>query len=232
MVALNKGQLLSHSIRFSCTTNGTNSSDTEMALTVQNKVDLLYIAKDNWILAESNGYAYQRAFEQAKQWGDWLEIATIISAFLTTVSVFAKEPWLTVLVGALTTALASADKLFLPSEKYQKHWNCRTELAGVQRNLANFALTLDAMRDIPEGTKPLDQMSEKILAIIRDNPVVLKGEDRQSANSTFASANLARMIAQAETAAGLASTAAEESLVDLPEDAPAVVAAYRTRKGA
>lgn len=203
-----------------------------MILDAQHKLNLLYIARGYWIDAEKNICAYQRTFEQAKRWNDRIKIATIISAALTTVSGFASMPWLTLLTGVLTTVLASSEKLFLHTENYKDHWKCRTGLAGVQSDLNNFPITLDAISTLAEGTNALGQMSKQVLAITQDNPVIVKSEDQESADFSFATAALARMIAQAERAAGVALTVEVGGLADLPEDAPAVVAAVRVRKGA
>jgi len=203
-----------------------------MILDARHKLNLLYIARGHWIDAEKNICAYQRTFEHAKRWSDRVKVATIISAALTTVSGFASIRWLTLVTGVLTTVLASSEKLFLNTENYKGYWKCRTGLAGVQSDLNNFPITLDTISTPVEGTKALDQMSKQVLAITQDNPIIVRAKDQESADFSFATAALARMIAQAERAADVPLTVEVGGLADLPEDAPAVVAAVRIRKGA
>lgn len=198
-----------------------------MALSAQQKLDLLSLAKDHWLNAESTACAYERALKSAKQRSEWLKIGTIIAALLTTASGFAGETWVTVVTGLLTTALATAERLYSPTENHQKYWGCRIELFGGKDNLVTFFITLDALDDLMKGAQPLSQFGQQIVAVTQKMPVTSTEEDMRKARDSFQLATMARMIARAETEAGFVGEIEQETMLELPEDAPDVVPAYR-----
>jgi hypothetical protein len=200
-----------------------------MAINSQQKLDLLSRARDNWLNAESTALAYERALKSAKQRSEWLKIGTILSALLTTASGFASRPVITIVTGLLTTALATAERLYAPTENYQKYWGCRTELLGVKETLVTFSITIDAVDDLMKGAQPLDQFAQQIVAITQKMPVTTEDGDMHKAREAFRLATMAQMITRAEREAGTFEEPEQETMMELPEDAPDVVPAYRPR---
>lgn len=202
-----------------------------MSLSTQQKLDLLSIAKEHWINAESTACAYERALKSAKQRSEWLKIGTIVAALLTTASGFANTTWLTVATGLLTTVLATVERLYSPTENHQKYWGCRTDLFGVKENLVTFSITLDVLDDLMKGAQPLTQFAQQIVAITQKMPVTFTDEDMRKAKDSFQFGVMAQKIARAEMEAGFVEDDEDEqeSTLELPEDAPDVIPAYRPR---
>jgi hypothetical protein len=174
-----------------------------MALSPEQRLDLLSTAKDHWLSAEITAYAYERAQISAKQRGDWLKVGIIFSALLTTVSGFARSAWLTVSTGLLTTLLATAERLFSPTENYQKYGGCRAELFGVRDSVVTFSITLDSIDDVIKGAQPLAQFSQQIVAIMQKMPVMTNDHDTQKGHTSFRLSSISQMIARAERDAGI-----------------------------
>jgi hypothetical protein len=186
-----------------------------MALSPEQRLDLLSTAKDHWLRAEVTAYAYERALTSAKQRSDWLKAGIIVSALLTTVSGFAKSAWLTVSTGLLTTLLATTERLYSPAGNYQKYGSSRAELLGVRDNVVTFSITLNSINDVIKGAQPLAQFSQQIVAIMQKMPVTTNDEDAQKAQASFRLASMSQMIARAERDAGIIEliTVARESLI-------------------
>lgn len=200
-----------------------------MPLSAQQKLELLLRAKDHWLEAESTALAYERALVSAKQYSEWLKIGTIVAALLTTGSGFAQQFSITVVTGLLTTLLATAEKIYSPTENHQKFWGCRTELFGVKENLATFSITLDVIDDLMKGAQPLTQFAQLIIATTQKMPVTLTDDDRRKARRSFQLTVIARIIDRVEIEVGLGKETELETTVELPEDAPDVIPAYRPR---
>ena len=207
-----------------------------MALTNEQRITLLLLAKDHWLRAESASHAYDRALKPAKQKRDLYKNLTIASALLTALCGSAGAlsgeiivQWFTAAAGLLTSVLASFKTEHSPVEEYQKLWGCRTELDGVKQNLIIFSITLDVVEDLLKGAQPLVQFAIQIGEIIQKMPITTSESDMDKAQEAFKVAVLAQMIFRAELSTGIPTSGGKVSDVDLPEDAPDVVAAFRPR---
>jgi hypothetical protein len=202
-----------------------------MTLTPNQKLDLLTNAKDRWLDAESYSHAYDHALKVTKRNSEVLKIGTILAALLTTASGFLEATWITVTTGLLTTALATIDRLYAPSDNFQKIWDCRADLDLVKQDLTNISLTIDSVSEVNEGALPITQAGQKIIEAAKRLPIPLRDEDRQKADKAFHGKTMDRIIRRAEMVTGAIPEEREDMVGELPEDAPNVVAAYRPVSG-
>ncbi|MCJ7626090.1 MAG: hypothetical protein MUO76_21570 [Anaerolineaceae bacterium] len=198
-----------------------------MPLTPQQKLDLLSIGKEKWIDAESSLYAYERAIRQARTRSDWLKAGTILGALLTTSTGFSNVSWLTVGTGLLTTALATVERLFSPAENLQKYWNNRSGLDKTKQDLSNFAITLDTITDLIEGSQPLTQIGQQIIAMKQEMPVMPSDEEKVKAGQAFQLTTIAQITNRLKEELGEHVSYEDVTVVELPEDATDVVPVLR-----
>lgn len=202
-----------------------------MALTPQNKVDLLSSARDIWIDAKSHWYAYGRALESSKKISDWLKIGTILSAVLTTATGFAEYMWLTISTGFMTTVLATVERQYVPTENYLKYSECKADLDGVHMQLNSFSRRLDALKDYAAGDQNLVDLHGECIRIRKDSPITLSSDDKKMAEEEFKTSTIALMLDRAKRELDATLPAVVEPFPELPEDALDVVAVSRTQEG-
>jgi hypothetical protein len=198
-----------------------------MPLTPQQKLDLLSIGKEKWVDAESSLYAYERAIQRARKRSDLLKAGTIFGALLTTATGFSNVSWLTVGTGLITTALATSERLFSPAENLQKYWNNRAGLDRTKQDLSNFAITLDTLTDLIEGSQPLNQIGQQIIAMKQEMPVMASDEEKQKAGQAFQVTTIAQITNRLREETGVPVSHEDVTVVELPEDAPDVVPVLR-----
>ncbi len=148
-----------------------------ISINAQDKVNLLVLVRDLWLDANAHSHAYDRALRVSKQRSDWLKLGTIVSALLTAATGFVETVWLTVVIGLLTTALASIERLFLPAETYSKQSECKYKLEGLKRKLTSFSMTLDAVPDLLAGNQSLDNMGNELIDVKREMAVWVSPDD-------------------------------------------------------
>lgn len=198
-----------------------------MPITPQQKLDLLSIGKEKWIDAESNLYAYERAIKRARKRSDWLKAGIIFSALLTAGTGFSNVSWLTVVTGLLTTALAIIERMFSPAENLQKYWNNRSGLDKTKQDLSNFAIMLDTITDLIEGSQPLNQIGQQIITMKQEMPVMPSDEEKRKAGQAFQLTTIAPIINRLKETLGEPVSHEDVTTVELPEDAPDVVLVLR-----
>jgi hypothetical protein len=198
-----------------------------MPITPQQKLDLLSIGKEKWVDAESSLYAYERAIQRTRKRSDWLKAGTIIGALLTTGTGFSNVSWLTVGAGLLTTALAAVERLFSPAENLQKYWNNRAGLDKTKQDLSNFAITLDTLTDLIEGSQPLNQIGQQIITLKQEMPVMPSDEEKRKAEGAFRLTTIAQITNRLKDELGEPVLHEDVIAVELPEDAPDVVPVLR-----
>jgi hypothetical protein len=208
-----------------------------MALTLQKRLDLLNLAKEHWIDAESTSYAYEREISFTKKLSDFYRISTILCAGLTTISagvdVRFQSPlggWFTLGVGVLTTVLAAIEKQLSPTDKYERYLGCRVEIEGVKQDLNSFSITLESVEDLVKGD-PLKQFNQKIIEIKQKMLVLPKDIEKTKARETFVNGTIGQMILRdSRKIERIAMPIEEANLAELPDDAPNIVAVSRSRR--
>lgn len=203
-----------------------------MGLTCEQRLNLLSIARDHWLDAQSTSYAYERAFNKAQQTSEVLKIGTIVSAVLTAGSPFLGfGTWLTTVTGLLTAIIAAMEKSYSPAENSKKYWECRTELDNVKRDLRTLAITLEEVKDLSTGAEPFNQAGRQIGVVSQRMAVTLSKADKNRALGDFNGSVIAAMINRLNIKlSSMSPDDEDDAVIELPEDAPGVVAAYRPRR--
>lgn len=198
-----------------------------MALSPQQQLDLLSVAKEDWINVESDILAYKRALKDFTTRSDGLKIATIVSALLTAATGFINLSWLTVVTGLVATALATFDRVYALPDNLQKIWSCLNDFDTVKSGLSNFAVQIDSFQTVQQGIQVLGQLESTQKDAKKLIMVVTLDKEKEKATSAFAGCTIDRIIRRIEGDTGIRVEHPEEDNLDLAEDAPGVVAAYR-----
>jgi hypothetical protein len=198
-----------------------------MTLTPQQQLDLLFVAKDNWISVESDIYAYTRSLKDVTKRSDWLKIGTIVSALLTAATGFLNLTWLTVVTGLVATALATFDRLYALPDNLQKLWSCLNDFDVVKSGLSSFAVQIDSLQTVQQGIQILSQLENEHADAKKLIVVVTLEQDKEKAALAFTGSTIDRIIHRIERDSGMQVEHAEEDMLDLPDDAPGVVAVFR-----
>ncbi len=204
-----------------------------MSLDVHQKLELLLRTKEHWLDVVSTASAYERALISAKKYSGAIKAGTIITALLTTISGFLTVggnetwAWVTVVIALLTTLLASVEQVYAPTKNYQQFWSCRTELMGVKENLVTFSMTVDSLDDLTKGTQLLTQFSQMMIDITKKEPINSTDIDTKKAEDLYKASGLAVKISRIQTEAGLIGEIEQESVLEVGEDAPDMIPAYR-----
>jgi hypothetical protein len=198
-----------------------------MALTTQQQLDLLSVAKEVWINVESDIYAYKRTLREVTTRSDVLKIATIAGALLTAATGFFNLSWLTIVTGLAATALATFDRVYALPDNLQKVWSCLNDFDLVKSGLSSFAVQIDSMQTVQEGVQVLNQIESHQKDAKKLFAVVTLDSEKEKAVRAFAGSTIDRIIHRIEGDTEISAGLPAEDILNLAEDAPGVVPAYR-----
>lgn len=196
-------------------------------LTSEQKLNLLNLAKDQWIQAQSIIYAYERGFRRSRTFSDKLKIGTILLAVLTGLSTLqGKIPFLALATSVLTAVSAGLERLYAPQNLSQILWDCRSNLEEIKRDIAYGVMELDITQDFASAKMPLSQCSKRLTDVTRE-PFDIEESDQAMAQDKFKETVVASMIARYSPVAVLGLRSDEDKPSLLGTDAPGVVAVIR-----
>lgn len=214
-----------------------------MTISREELQNLYSMARDHWINAEAHRYAYRRAYDKAITLSERLQWITIGTAVATSLlGGIGTNRWITAIVGAVTAAVAAANKGLDPAGKSQKYWTTIKQLDNFKGDMVTTAVTLSRSENVMTGTEPFKQFGTRMESIL-GQPVSLDDEDRVQARKEFADSTIAMLIARLEEPAPEAAsfgvtdggagdgTDVEIDVADegMAEDAPGIVAPVRAR---
>tara|TARA_R100001377_G_scaffold85109_1_gene70324 strand:- start:951 stop:1547 length:597 start_codon:yes stop_codon:yes gene_type:complete len=195
-----------------------------MPISIEQRVTLYKLARDHWLEAHCTTLAYEREFQSKKSVSIWMKRGTLAGAILTTLSVVATMPPLTIAAGAITSVLSGIEQTYSPAESSQKLWDCRVQLEGIKRDLVVCAIAIENAEDMASGMDPINQISGRITETTK-LPIQILDADRLAARIAFNGSVLAGLINRYDH-----EPERDEAMPDvLGFDAPDIVAVGRQR---
>jgi hypothetical protein len=185
---------------------------------------LLVLARQSWIEVEATIYAYDREYSRNARIGNALKLATVGSAVGTALSAaYPDAGWLTLGMALLTAGIAAYDQQYAPSKGAQLHWECRTSLDEIKRDISNYSVLLVEATTLAGGAEPFNQVGVRI-SKAKSVPVQLKITDRERAAQAFIGSFIHVLITRVN--ADITGAQLEET-AELPSDAPDMIPAVR-----
>jgi hypothetical protein len=132
-----------------------------LSLSARQKVDILTETANSWRKAQTLQYVYENAIEKVSKLGRWLAFGTILTAVLTAMSGafdtagLPNIPLLTVFIGVVTAAFASAERVLAPTERSLEYVARKEIILDVKRNLNTFCLGIDQEEDYTTALKKI-----------------------------------------------------------------------------
>lgn len=198
-----------------------------MALTIQQKLDLLSSSKDSWIKSKSYWYAFSTALDNSKKNGDILQVGTIVLALITTLSGFIEISLLTIASGVFTTLLAFIEKQYVPVENTLNFANCKKYCEDYHSELVYFAIDLDSNQNYNSLMKKLPIMENNYKSKIDEqiNKINVTIENETNAKLAFNGTTIDHKINVLSRRADVILT--RDIAPELPEDAPLIIPVRR-----
>jgi hypothetical protein len=161
-----------------------------------------------WMRLETLICAHRRKRARDERLGNWLSWGTIVGAFATgatgvsgaAAAAAQRSPWLTVLLGVLTAAIAgltaaiaASEKVFTPTKNLRSLWKTETGLDTAKHELITLSLQLKEIATPADAMKVLNQISENANKAI-DVPISENENDRLEADRAFKRSDLYRQL--------------------------------------
>jgi len=156
-----------------------------MSLIFDQKRNLIYSAKENFILAKKYSSAFNRLYIKMNNLRKKMNYTIIGLAIATMVVSFFNIPILTAFIAAIPAVVALIERTYNPVEKCRTYNEAKNKLEKYASDSSKLSGKVYSFTDYNTGEKKFDLISQNIQDIISSHEIVVEEIDNGYANNQY-----------------------------------------------